>query len=136
VEISGDYSFGYLKSSTVSPLIRLSPFDADHARPRPSPWWGYAEAEGMDVRILPEDLKIDTFRSSAPATAYAEDQQRRSHYPCTHGHRSHLPERALQLQNKIRHEDSQGALLKLEIAKRKKREPGKGERLVAVGATR
>ena len=69
VQIDGDYAYGYLKSEHgVHRLIRLSPFDTDHARHT-----SFAlvevmpEAEGdVDIRIDPEDLKIDTFRSSGP----------------------------------------------------------------------
>jgi len=69
VEIQGDYAYGYLKSEHgVHRLVRLSPFDADHARHTsfvlvevlPE-----AEAE-IDIKVKPEDLKIDTFRSSGP----------------------------------------------------------------------
>jgi peptide chain release factor 2 len=69
VEISGDYAYGYLKSEHgVHRLVRLSPFDADHARHT-----SFAlveimpEAEGdVDIRLSADDLKIDTFRSSGP----------------------------------------------------------------------
>jgi len=69
VEISGDYAYGYLKSERgVHRLVRLSPFDADHARHT-----SFALVEVMpqvesdtDVSINPDDLKIDTFRSSGP----------------------------------------------------------------------
>jgi peptide chain release factor 2 len=69
VEIKGDYAYGYLKSERgVHRLVRLSPFDADHARHT-----SFALVEimpevesGVDVSINPEDLKIDTFRSSGP----------------------------------------------------------------------
>ena len=69
ITMSGDYAFGYLKSEHgVHRLIRLSPFDADHARHT-----SFAlvevmpEAEGdVDVQIAPEDIKVDTFRSSGP----------------------------------------------------------------------
>jgi peptide chain release factor 2 len=67
--IRGDYVYGYLKSEHgVHRLVRLSPFDADHARHT-----SFAlveilpEAEGAaDIKIAPEDLRIDTFRSSGP----------------------------------------------------------------------
>ena len=69
VEIKGDHVYGYLKSEFgVHRLVRLSPFDADHARHT-----SFAlvevlpEAEGeTDIQINAEDLKIDTFRSSGP----------------------------------------------------------------------
>lgn len=69
VEISGDYAWGYLKSEHgVHRLVRLSPFDADYARHT-----SFAlievmpEAAGdVDVKIEPDDLKVDVFRSSGP----------------------------------------------------------------------
>ncbi len=69
VEIKGEYAYAYLKSEHgVHRLVRLSPFDADHARHT-----SFAlvevlpEAEGeTDIHINQDDLKIDTFRSSGP----------------------------------------------------------------------
>jgi peptide chain release factor 2 len=69
VEVGGGYAFGYLKSERgVHRLVRLSPFDADHARHT-----SFALVEVMpeaeadvDVRVEPDDLKVDTFRSSGP----------------------------------------------------------------------
>jgi len=69
IEITGSYACGYLKSERgVHRLVRLSPFDADHARHT-----SFAlvevmpEAEGdVDVTIASEDLRVDTFRSSGP----------------------------------------------------------------------
>jgi peptide chain release factor 2 len=66
---AGAGACGYLRSEHgVHRLVRLSPFDADHARHT-----SFAlvevipEAEGdVDVRIEPEDIKIDVFRSSGP----------------------------------------------------------------------
>jgi len=69
VEISGDYSFGYLKSEHgVHRLIRLSPFDADHGRHTSFVLVEVMpEAEGgADLEISPEDIRIDTFRPSGP----------------------------------------------------------------------
>jgi len=69
IDVSGDYATGYLKSEHgVHRLVRLSPFDADHARHT-----SFALVEVMpeaeadvDVKIAPEDLKVETFRSSGP----------------------------------------------------------------------
>jgi peptide chain release factor 2 len=69
IDVKGDYANGYLKSEHgVHRLVRLSPFDADHARHT-----SFALVEVMpeaeadvDVRIEPDDLKVETFRSSGP----------------------------------------------------------------------
>lgn len=69
VSIVGDHAYGYLKTEHgVHRLVRLSPFDSDHARHT-----SFAlvevipEAEGnVDVKLQPEDLKIEAFRSSGP----------------------------------------------------------------------
>ena len=69
LEIKGDYVYGYLKGEHgVHRLVRLSPFDADHARHTSfvlTEVLPEAE-EAVDVKINPEDLRIDTFRSSGP----------------------------------------------------------------------
>ena len=69
IEIAGDYAYGYLKAEHgVHRLVRLSPFDADHARHT-----SFALVEIMpeakadvDIEIGPDDLKVETFRSSGP----------------------------------------------------------------------
>jgi len=69
ISISGEYAFGYLKSEHgVHRLVRLSPFDADHARHTSFVLIEVLpEAEsGVDINIEPDEIKIDTFRSSGP----------------------------------------------------------------------
>ena len=67
--IKGDYAYGYLKCEHgVHRLVRLSPFDADHARHTS---FVLVEVlpeaeEKVDLQINPEDLKVETFRSSGP----------------------------------------------------------------------
>ncbi len=69
LEVKGRYAYGYLRSEHgVHRLVRLSPFDADHARHTS---FALVEvlpevAEEAELRIEPDDLKVDTFRSSGP----------------------------------------------------------------------
>lgn len=65
--VSGEYAYGYLKAEKgVHRLVRISPFDANSRRHT-----SFASVEVMpeiedapDIVIRPEDLKIDTYRSS------------------------------------------------------------------------
>ena len=65
-QVSGPYAYGYLQAERgVHRLVRLSPFDADHARHT-----SFALAEVMpeveeedEVEIAPDDLRIDVFRA-------------------------------------------------------------------------
>ncbi len=69
LSVEGDHAYGYLKSEHgVHRLVRLSPFDADHARHT-----SFALVEvipeaqtNVDVAINPEDVKVEVFRSSGP----------------------------------------------------------------------
>ncbi len=68
-EVRGDYAFGNLRSEHgVHRLVRLSPFDADHARHTSFAMVEVVpEAEtNVDVIINPEDVKVEAFRSSGP----------------------------------------------------------------------
>ena len=66
IDIGGRRAYGYLKAERgVHRLVRLSPFDADHARHT-----SFAlvevlpEAEqDVDITINPDDLRIDVFRA-------------------------------------------------------------------------
>jgi peptide chain release factor 2 len=66
LQVSGPYAYGNLKAERgVHRLVRLSPFDADHARHTS---FALVEVlpeaeEGVDVTIDPDDLKIDVFRA-------------------------------------------------------------------------
>jgi len=69
LEISGDYGYGYLKSEHgVHRLVRLSPFDADHARHTSFVLVEVLPAvdKATEVHIGPDELKVETFRSSGP----------------------------------------------------------------------
>ena len=65
--VEGDNAYGYLKSEKgVHRLVRISPFDANARRHT-----SFASLEVMpeldelpDITIRPEDLKVDTYRSS------------------------------------------------------------------------
>lgn len=73
VSISGDYAYGYLKGEQgVHRLVRISPFDSAKRRHT-----SFASVEvvpvlpeSVEVEIRPEDLKMDTFRSSGAGGQY------------------------------------------------------------------
>jgi len=67
VRISGDYVFGNLsQESGVHRLVRISPFDANKRRHTSfAAIFVYPEIEDdIDIEINPDDLRIDTYRSS------------------------------------------------------------------------
>ena len=66
-EIRGDYAYGYLQGETgIHRLVRISPFDANRRRHT-----SFASVEVLpeieepkEVEIDPDDLRVETFRSS------------------------------------------------------------------------
>jgi peptide chain release factor 2 len=67
LEITGDYAYGYLKEEHgVHRLVRLSPYDADHARHTSFAMVEVVpELEKVDnLEIKEDDLRIDVYRSS------------------------------------------------------------------------
>ena len=66
LQVSGPYAYGHLKAERgVHRLVRLSPFDADHARHTS---FALVEVlpeaeEGVDVTVGPDDVRIDVFRA-------------------------------------------------------------------------
>jgi peptide chain release factor 2 len=64
--VEGDYAYGLLSAeSGVHRLVRISPFDAAKRRHTSfASVYVYPEADEIEVEIRPEELRIDTFRSS------------------------------------------------------------------------
>lgn len=73
ISIAGEYAYGYLKGEQgVHRLVRISPFDSAKRRHT-----SFSSVEVMpvlpdsvEVEIRPEDLKMDTFRSSGAGGQY------------------------------------------------------------------
>jgi len=137
IGVNGDYACGYLKSEHgVHRLVRLSPFDADHARHT-----SFAlvevlpEAEAdVDVKIGPDDLKVDVFRSSGPGGQHMQKTSsavRLTHLPT--GLVVTCQSERSQHQNKeIALKILRSRLLDLELAKRaEERARLKGKRITA-----
>jgi peptide chain release factor 2 len=65
--ITGPYAYGYLKAeSGVHRLVRISPFDSNARRHTSfASVFAWAEVdEDIKIEIKPDDLKVDTYRSS------------------------------------------------------------------------
>ena len=66
IQVSGRFAYGYLQAERgVHRLVRLSPFDSDHARHTSFALMEVLPEveEGVDVSINPDDLRIDVFRA-------------------------------------------------------------------------
>jgi peptide chain release factor 2 len=137
VEVTGEYAYGWLKSEHgVHRLVRLSPFDSDHARHTS---FALVEVlpqaeEEMDIKIAPEDLRIDVFRASGPGGQHMQKTStavRVTHLP-TKMVVSYQSERS-QLQNKeIALRILHARLLELELEKKaEERNRLKGEHVAA-----
>ncbi len=137
IGVSGDYACGYLKSEHgVHRLVRLSPFNADHARHTSFVLVEVMpEAEtDIDVKIEPDNLKVEVFRSSGPGGQHMQKTSsavRLTHLPtglvatCQSERSQHQnKETALKI--------LQARLLELELAERaEERARLKGKRITA-----
>ena len=137
IGVGGDYACGYLKSEHgVHRLVRLSPFDADHARHTSFVLVEVMpEAEtDVDVNIEPDELKVDVFRSSGPGGQHMQKTSsavRLTHLPtglvvtCQSERSQHQnKETALKI--------LQARLLKLQLAERAEEKARlKGKRIIA-----
>lgn len=69
LEVGGPYAYGYLSAERgVHRLVRLSPFDPNHLRHTSFAQVEVlpAAAEEEEIVVRPEEVKLDTFRSSGP----------------------------------------------------------------------
>jgi peptide chain release factor 2 len=67
LQVSGQYAYGYLKGETgIHRLVRISPFDASGRRHTSfaSVYASPVVDDEIQIEIRPEDLRIDTYRSS------------------------------------------------------------------------
>lgn len=89
LEIKGKYAFGFLKKENgVHRLVRISPFSSQKLRHTsfvlvemlPE----IQKVEGSEIKINPEDLKIDYYRASGPGGQYVNKREtavRLTHLP-------------------------------------------------------
>jgi len=80
LEIKGNWAYGFLKKETgVHRLVRISPFSAKSLRHT-----SFAlievipeitKEEEVEIKIKPDDIKLDTFRASGPGGQYVNKRE-------------------------------------------------------------
>ncbi|MDD5509442.1 MAG: peptide chain release factor 2 [Dehalococcoidales bacterium] len=137
IEITGSYAYGYLQSEHgVHRLVRISPYDADRARHT-----SFAMVEVMpeaetdvDIRIEPDDIRVDVFRSSGPGGQHMQKTSsavRITHLP-TGLIATSQSERSQHQNKEIAMKLLQSRLLELELKKKaEERARLKGKRISA-----
>lgn len=87
IKITGNLAFGWAKTeSGVHRLVRISPFDANARRHTSfaSVWVYPAVENNIDIKILNDDIRIDTYRASGPGGQHVnktESAVRITHIP-------------------------------------------------------
>lgn len=80
VEIKGRYAYGFLKhESGAHRMVRLSPFSSQNLRhtsfSRVEVLPEISKPEELEIKIDPEDLKLETFRSSGPGGQHVNKRE-------------------------------------------------------------